>query len=143
MSGSHSTVIPALRYADAHAAIEWLCSVIGFEKSLVVDGPNGTVAHAQLKLGGGMVMLGSATVDTPYGRLIKQPKDIGGFETQAACVIVPDADAVYARAKASGAEILLDIKTQDYGGRDFTCRDPGGHIWSIGTYDPWQQGGQA
>jgi uncharacterized glyoxalase superfamily protein PhnB len=34
---------------------------------------------------------------------------------------------------------VLDIKTQDYGGRDYTCRDPEGHIWSFGTYDPWQQ----
>jgi uncharacterized glyoxalase superfamily protein PhnB len=33
--------------------------------------------------------------------------------------------------------ILLDIKTQDYGGRDYTCRDLEGHVWTFGTYDPW------
>src|SRR5450432_1008129 len=54
-----SAVIPALRYRDAPAAIEWLCRVIGFEKHLVVPGPDNTIAHAQLALGGGMLMLGS------------------------------------------------------------------------------------
>ena len=43
----------------------------------------------------------------------------------------------YARAKAAGAEIVLDIKTQDYGGRDYTARDLEGHVWTFGTYDPW------
>ena len=57
-----------------------------------------------------------------------------------AYVIVTDADAVYERAKAAGAEILIDIKTEDYGGRGFTCRDPEGHIWNFGTYDPWPAG---
>jgi uncharacterized glyoxalase superfamily protein PhnB len=42
-----------------------------------------------------------------------------------------------ARAKAAGAEIVLDLKSQDYGGRDYTCRDLEGHAWTFGTYDPW------
>ena len=48
-------------------------------------------------------------------------------------------DAIYATAKAAGATMLLDIKDMDYGGRAFTCSDLEGHIWSIGTYDPWEQ----
>ena len=52
-------------------------------------------------------------------------------------MIVSDTDAIYARAKAAGAEILLDIEDKDYGGRGFTCRDLEGHIWSFGSYDPW------
>ena len=71
------------------------------------------------------------------GRLIRQPDEIGGAQTQSAYLIVADADAVYARAKAAGAVIVLDIKDQDYGGRGFTCRDPEGHLWNFGTYDPW------
>ncbi len=43
----------------------------------------------------------------------------------------PDADAHYTRAKATGAQILLDIKDEDYGGRGYTCRDLEGHIWSF------------
>ena len=39
--------------------------------------------------------------------------------------------------RATGAEIVLELKSQDYGSRDFTCRDLEGHIWNFGTYDPW------
>jgi len=131
-----STVVPCLRYCDAPAAIEWLCRAFGFEKHLVVPGPNGTVAHAQLSFGNGMIMLGSV-VDSEFGQLMKQPDEIGGAETQTPYVIVSDADAVYSSAKAAGAKIVIDIKDEDYGGRGFSCRDPEGHLWNIGTYDPW------
>ena len=57
--------------------------------------------------------------------------------TQSPYVIVADADAHYARAKAAGAEIVMDIKDEDYGGRGYSCRDPEGHVWNFGTYDPW------
>jgi uncharacterized glyoxalase superfamily protein PhnB len=132
-----STVIPGLRYRDAPAAIEWLCNVIGFEKQLVVPGDTpDTVLHAQLKLGGGMIMLGSVS-DNDFGRLMKQPDEIGGSETQCSYVLVDDADIVYEKARASGAEIVMPIKDEEYGGRAFTCRDPEGHIWAVGTYNPW------
>ena len=83
-----------------------------------------------------MIMLGSV-VDSEYGRLMKQPGEIGNANTQSCYLVVSDADAVYRRAREAGAEIVLDIKDEDYGGRGFTCRDPEGHIWSLGTYDPW------
>jgi len=133
---TRATVIPCLRYRDAPAAIKWLCSTFGFEEQLVVPNPDGTIAHAQLRFGNGMIMLGSV-VDSEYGRLIKQPDEIGGAETQSAYVIVADADAIYQRAKAAGAKIVLDIKDEDYGGRGFTCRDLEGRLWTFGTYDPW------
>jgi uncharacterized glyoxalase superfamily protein PhnB len=131
-----ATVIPCLRYRDAPAAIEWLCRAFGFEKHLVVPGPDGTVAHAQLSFGSGMIMLGSV-VESEFGRLMKQPDEIGGAETQTPYVIISDADVVYSSAKAAGAKIVLDIKDEDYGGRGFSCRDPEGHVWNLGTYDPW------
>ena len=135
---TRATVVPCLRYRDAPAAIEWLCDTFGFEKHLVVPGEGGTIAHAQLSFGNGMVMLGSVQkVETPYGKLIKQPDEIGGLETQSAYLVVKDADAVYARAKAAGAQIVLDIVDEDYGGRGFSCRDLEGHLWNFGTYDPW------
>lgn len=83
-----------------------------------------------------MIMLGSV-FDNEFGRLIKQPDEIGGAETQSAYLIVSDADSIYQRAKAAGAEIVMEIKDEDYGGRGFSCRDLEGHLWSIGTYDPW------
>jgi uncharacterized glyoxalase superfamily protein PhnB len=117
---TRATVIPCIRYADELAAMEWLCQVFGFEKQLVVPNDDGTIAHAELSFGNGMIMLGSV-----------------GEERQSAYVIVSDADALYARAKAAGAEIVREIKDEDYGGRGFTCRDLDGHVWSFGTYDPW------
>jgi uncharacterized glyoxalase superfamily protein PhnB len=131
-----ATVIPCLCYRDAPAAIEWLCRVFGFEKQLVVPGDNGTITHAQLRFGNGMIMVGSVK-DTVFGRLMKQPDEIGGGETQTSYVIVSDADAIYERAQAANAEIILDIKDEDYGGRGFACRDLEGRIWSFCTYDPW------
>jgi uncharacterized glyoxalase superfamily protein PhnB len=131
-----STVIPAMRYRDANAAIEWLCNAFGFERHLVVPGENGTVAHAQLSFGNGMIMLCSAREDE-FGQWVKPPRETGGIGTQSAYVIVEDADAHYARAKAAGAEIVMEVEDQDYGGRLYSCLDPEGHLWSFGTYDPW------
>ncbi len=130
-----STIIPALRYRDANAAIEWLCNVLGFEKHAVYPGPNGTVGHAELTLGGGMIMLGSGK-DDEYGKGFKSPGELG-FETRSAYVAVKDADAVYARAQAVGAPVLRPIQNTDYGSREFSIKDPEGHSWSVGTYDPW------
>jgi uncharacterized glyoxalase superfamily protein PhnB len=131
-----ATVIPCLRYRNAPAAIEWLCQTFGFEKQLVVPNDDGTIAHAQLSFGNGMIMLGSVQTETEFGRLMKQPDEIGGAETQSAYVVVNDADAIYARAKAAGAEIVIEIKDEDYGGRGFSCRDLEGRLWNFGTYDP-------
>lgn len=135
---TRATVIPCLRYRDAPAAIEWLCESFGFKKQLVVPNDDGTIAHAQLSFGNGMIMLGSVLeVEIEFGCLIKQPDEIGGAETQSAYVVVSDADAVYTHAKAAGAEIVIEIKDEDYGGRGFSCRDLEGHLWNFGTYDPW------
>jgi uncharacterized glyoxalase superfamily protein PhnB len=85
-----------------------------------------------------MVMVGSILKnETEWGRQIAQPEDVGRRETQSPYVVVSDIDALYERAKAAGAEIVIEIKDQDYGSRDFSCRDPEGHLWNFGTYDPW------
>jgi len=131
-------VITTMRYHDAAAAIEWLCKAFGFEKQLVVPGENGSIAHAQLTCGSGMIMLGSAG-DDEFGRLVKPPRDLGGLGSQSAYVIVEDADIHYRRAIAAGATIVMDIEDKDYGGRGYTCRDPEGHVWSFGSYDPWAE----
>lgn len=132
-----ATVIPCLRYRDASRAVEWLCAAFGFTRHAFYTNPDGTVAHAQLAFDNGMIMIGSVDNSSEWGKLIRQPDEIGGAETQSAYIVVPNADVVYAQAKSSGAEILIDIKDEDYGGRGFTCRDPEGHIWNFGTYNPW------
>ena len=135
---TQATIIPVLRYRDAPAAIEWLCKAFGFQKHLVVPHQDGSVAHAQISFGNGMIMLASvAKTETAFGRLMKQPDELGGAQTQIAYLIVSDVDAAYANAKAAGAKIATEIKEEDYGGRDFSCYDLEGHLWSFGSYDPW------
>ena len=85
-----------------------------------------------------MIMLGSVDNGSEYGKLTVQPDEIGMRETKGIYLVVNDADAIYATAKAAGASMVLDIRDMDYGGRAFTCRDTEGHLWSIGTYDPWE-----
>lgn len=133
---TRATVIPALRYRNAKAAIDWLCRAFGFERHLVVPGEGEQIVHAQLSFGAGMIMLGSAR-DDDFGKLMTHPDETGGRETMSAYVIVADADAHCARAKAAGAKIVRDIQDEDHGGRAYSCRDPEGHLWNFGTYDPW------
>ncbi|HVZ84489.1 MAG TPA: VOC family protein [Terracidiphilus sp.] len=131
-----STIMPTLRYHDAPAAIEWLCTVLGFARHAVYPGPDNTIVHAELTLGGGMIMLGSHK-DDAYGKGFGSPGEFGGRETRSAYVVVPDADAAYARAQAAGGTIVRPIQDTAYGSREFTVKDPEGHSWSVGTYDPW------
>jgi uncharacterized glyoxalase superfamily protein PhnB len=136
MPNADSTVIPALRYRNAPAAIDWLCRVFGFERHAVYSGPDNTIAHAELTLGGGMIMLGSEK-DDAYGRSFKSPAELGA-ETRSAYIVVADADAAYERAKAAGGTIVRELQDTPYNSREFSVKDPEGHSWSVGTYDPWK-----
>ena len=119
-------IIPTLRYQDAMGAIDFLERAFGFERKAVYD-DGGTVHHAELTHGHGMVMLGTAGVGDPQ------------FDTRrsSAYVIVDDPDALHDRAKAAGAEITRELQDTDYGSREFSARDPEGNAWSFGTYDPF------
>ncbi len=125
-------MIPILRYRDAPAALEWLERAFGFERRLVVPGDDGAIVHARMTFGSGMIMLGSER-----GDYLTAPEHDNASVTQAICVVVPDADAQYARATAAGATIIDEIADQPFGGRLFTCRDLEGHVWTFGTHDPW------
>lgn len=132
-----TTIVPTLRYRNALIMIDWLCTAFGFTRHAVyADGD--CVHHAQLTFGNGMVMVGSAGRGGAWDSLSAQPDEIGMRETQACCVIVSDADIHYRQAKAAGATIVIDIANQDYGGRGYACRDPEGHLWWFGSYDPWR-----
>ena len=135
---TNAAVIPCLRYRDASAMIGWLCEAFGFEKHAVyADGD--VVHHAQLTFGHGMIMLGSVDNGTAWGRRIVQPDEIGRRETQACYLVVTDCAAHYTQARAAGAEIVDDLETKDYGGSGYSARDPEGHLWSFGDYDPWAE----
>ena len=132
----NSTIMPALRYRDAPAAINWLCQVFDFTRDAAYAQPDGSIGHAELTLGGGMIMLGSEKNDE-YGRGFKSPAEMGA-ETRSAYIVVADVDAVFARAQSSGALIVRPLQDTTYGSREFTVKDPEGHSWSVGTYDPWK-----
>jgi uncharacterized glyoxalase superfamily protein PhnB len=126
---SRQVFYPSLRYRDARAAIDWLSKTLGFETAMVIDGEGDReIAHAELRLGAGMIMLGSE----PEGG------DRWGWHAGQGWiyVAVDDVDALHDRAKAAGAEILMELTDTDYGSRDFALRDPEGNLWNFGTYRP-------
>jgi len=121
-------IFPALRYKNGPAALEWLARAFGFEKQMVVPGPEGTIAHAQLRFGPGVIMLGSSGkhgAENPWDTV-----------KQGVYVHVTDVDAHYRRAKAAGAEVVRELQDTDYGSREYSVRDLEGHLWSFGTYYP-------
>jgi uncharacterized glyoxalase superfamily protein PhnB len=124
-------IFPCFRYENAPKAIEWLNQAFGFEKQFVVPGENGTVTHAQLRLGAGMIMMGSG------GR--PDPQNPWAAERSGTYVVVPDIDGHYARAKAAGAKIERPLGDTEYGSREYSARDCDGHLWSFGTYDPYAE----
>ena len=123
------TVYPCLKYADAPAAIAWLETAFGFAPKMVVPGESDTVMHAELTKDNGMLMCGSAGKPDPANPWSDAPFGI--------YVRVDDVDAHYARAKAAGAEIVIEPKDKPYGSRDYSVRDLEGRLWSFGDYDPF------
>lgn len=121
-------IYPALRYRDAAAAIDWLERAFGLERSAVHEGPDGTVAHAELRYGDGMIMLGSEG-ETP-GRFGHHAGQSWQY------VVVEDPDEHHRRAEAAGAEIVMELADQSYGSREYSARDLEGNLWSFGTYRP-------
>ncbi|SFI22387.1 VOC family protein [Albimonas pacifica] len=135
MTGSH--VIPTLSYRDAPAMIDWLCEVLGFARHAVFPDDRGGIAHAELTLGAGMVMLGSLR-EGGFGDLQGPPGD--GRAGGSPYLVLPDdaaVEAAHARALAAGAEIVMPLEVKDYGGLAVSIRDPEGGLWNLGAYDPW------
>jgi uncharacterized glyoxalase superfamily protein PhnB len=122
-----ATVFPTLSYDDAPAAIEFLVAAFDAERFAVYAGEKGEIHHAELQFGNGLVMLGSARSD------IGATRGGGG----GVYVVVDDADAHAARARAAGAEITHELHDTDYGSRGYSARDPEGNAWHFGTYQPF------
>lgn len=128
-------LIPATRYADPEAALAFLRDVLGLAEHAVYRDDAGTIVHAQMKLGAGLMMFGPND-DRPFSRFMVAPGDIGDRETTSIYAVVTDVAAVHARCRDAGARILLPLENQDHGGASFTVADPEGHIWTFGDYDP-------
>src|SRR5262245_12807243 len=132
---------PGLRYRNVDGAIDWLSRAFGFEVLSVERDEDGYASYAELAFGSTIIMVG-AVRGFQIDRYMKQPDDIGGAETQCSYFVVDDIDTHYTRARASGCEVVIDLQPRPNGSRAYTCRDPEGHLWCFGTYDPWVQHGR-
>ncbi|RHW17756.1 glyoxalase [Sphingomonas gilva] len=134
-----ATIIPCLRYADAPAAIDFLCDAFGFERRAVYadDSDPSLIHHAQLVFGEAMIMLATAQESDWTRASGMKTVAQAGANTQAPYIVFSDVDGHCARARAAGAEIIMEPEDQDYGGRVYGARDPEGNVWSFGSYDPW------
>jgi len=133
-----SNIYPSLTYADAPAAIEWLCRAFGFRRRMVVPAPDGGVMHSELSLGPGVIMVSSPK--PADGRLPPRDLEVQG---QGLCVHVADPDAHCARALAAGAVLVRALQDEHYGARGYMVRDIGGHLWYFGNYVPGEYWDQA
>ncbi len=122
------TISAGIYYRDPLAALKWLEAAFGFETTMVVTGPDGGLAHSELRLGDGMIMVGGEHDDRH-----KSPATTGGVNTQSVHVQLDDGiDAHYARALKAGARIQRELADQFYGDRTYSVEDPEGHVWSFG-----------
>ncbi len=124
-------VYPFLRYDDCPAAMEFLQKAFGAELVANYGGPDGKVAHAELRFGSGIVMTGSTREPrsrTPEGNVDKIEHGI--------YIAVEDIEALFERARAAGATMVRPLEDTDYGSREFSALDPEGYWWSFGTFHP-------
>jgi uncharacterized glyoxalase superfamily protein PhnB len=124
-----------MRYRDLAEAMGWLEQAFGFEKQVAVSDSEGTAIYGQMAYRGSVIMMG-AVRETDLDKLMRQPDEVGDVETQSCYLVVDDADEHCARAQDAGAEIVLELKSDGLGRRGYSCRDPQGHIWNFGTYNP-------
>lgn len=122
------SVSSALCYRDPKRALRWLEEAFGFEPSMVILGPNDELMHSEMRLGDGLIMVGSE-----WSPMHKSPASIDGFNTATVHVqIHTDIDAHCERARKAGAKIAVEPTMQFYGDRTYRAVDPEGHVWSFG-----------
>jgi PhnB protein len=115
-------ITPYLLYEDVESALAWLAEAFGFRERLRLAGPDGKIAHAEIELADGVVMLGCP------GPEYRNPKRLGSV-TQNNYVYVDDVDKHFERAKRAGAKILAEPADQFYGDRRYGAEDVEGHHW--------------
>jgi uncharacterized glyoxalase superfamily protein PhnB len=127
-------LMPVLRYSDCNKALDFLTNTFGFTEGNAFRDENGNVMHAEVWFGNGGIMIGPVT-DTAFGKIMRQPGEAGGV-TASLFAVVNDPDAHFARSEQAGLEIILPLRDESYGSREYTVRDPEGHVWTFGTYEP-------
>ena len=127
MADLRAPLMSAVCYQDPKAAIRWLEQAFGFELFMLIEDGEGNLVHSEMRFGNAVVMIGNE-----WSADHKSPKSIGGKNTQTVHIqLTTDVDAHCERARAAGAEILMEPANQFYGDRTYRCRDPEGHIWTV------------
>ena len=125
---ARSTLNSALFYRDPRAALAFLEAGFGFERAMVIEDPQGAIVHSEMKLGEDLIMIGPEFTGDH-----QSPASVGGKNTQTVHIrLDADIDGHCARARAAGFTILAEPEDQFYGDRTYRCRDPEGHIWTVG-----------
>jgi PhnB protein len=122
-------VTPYLHVDGANAAIDFYGKVLGAKERFRMDGPEGTIGHAELELGDSIIMVSDEFPD----RDVRGPKSVGGTPVTIS-VYVEDVDSVFDAAMEEGATELRSVENQFYGDRTGQFEDPFGHRWSIATH---------
>jgi PhnB protein len=126
--GYHS-ITPYLVIQGAARAIEFYKKIFDAVEVVRMDGPEGKVGHAELRVGDSMVMMADEHPAMGY----RGPQALGGTPVSL-LLYVTDADAVFSRAVAAGAKVMKPMQDQFYGDRSGTVTDPFGHVWTIATH---------
>lgn len=119
-------IVPYLFYADAPAAIDFLCKAFGFEERLRYPMPDGRIGHAEIALGEDLVML--ASIWEGFG---DSPLNLPNVHAQIYCFIDEDIDAHFLRARVEGAVLVTEPK-DEHGTRSYRALDTDGHRWVFG-----------
>jgi PhnB protein len=127
---NYSRVTPHLSIAGAAEAIDFYTSVLGASERMRMAMPDGTIAHAEIEIGGSVIMIGDE--NWPGGHE-PSPTTLGGSPV-ALFVYVEDVDYVFKRALETGAVAVQEPEDHFYGDRVAMFDDPYGHRWNLGTH---------
>ena len=125
----YHTLTPYLAVDNADQAIDFYKQAFGAKERVRMDGPEGSIAHAELEVGDSRVMLS----DPMPQASVRPPKDLGGTSASV-FMYVEDVDAVVKQAADAGATVTMEVADQFWGDRFGTVTDPFGHVWSIATH---------
>ena len=128
--GFHS-ITPYLVVKGAAQAIEYYKKVFGATEVFRMDGPDGKIGHAELRIGDSRIML--ADENPKMGQGHASAASIGGSPVSL-YLYIPDVDRVAERAVAEGAKILQPVENKFYGDRTGFIQDPFGHLWCLSTH---------
>jgi PhnB protein len=128
--GYHS-ITPALVFKDAKKAIAFYKKAFGAQEATVLEGPNGRVMHAELRIGDSVFMLGE---ENPAWPEHKSAETLGNVACFSLNLYVPDTDAVFKQAVASGAKAAEQPNDAFWGDRYGRVTDPFGYTWGILTH---------